>query len=152
MATSHMEKTLIGLAGEFMVAGQLCLRGYVASLTLKNYPKVDIFCLNPDDGKQVAIQVKTKRGGNSYYIPENIDGSENPFVFVYIGPDDSVEYYILSAEDVARLSREERDEYLRSRPHVRREQPRMLSLGNMSEFKDRWDGLWACRVPDPLES
>jgi hypothetical protein len=41
------------------VAGQLCLRGYLASLTLKNYPKVDIFVQNPKNGKQTTLQVKT---------------------------------------------------------------------------------------------
>lgn len=58
MAKSHLDKTLTALAGEYLVAGQLCLRGYVASLTLKNYPGVDIFCLNPSNGRQVAVQVK----------------------------------------------------------------------------------------------
>ena len=73
MAKPQIDKTLTALAGEFLVAGNLCLRGYMASLTLKNYPKVDIFCLNPKNGKQVAIQVKTKRGGKDYYIPEDVD-------------------------------------------------------------------------------
>lgn len=84
MVKSALNKTLTALAGEFFVAGQLCLQGYVASLTLKNYPSVDIFCLNPETGKQVAIQVKTKRGGREYFVPENINESDPPFVFVYL--------------------------------------------------------------------
>ena len=59
MAKPQMDKTLTALAGKFLVAGQLCLRGIVASLTLKNYPKVDVFCLNPKNNRQVAVQVKT---------------------------------------------------------------------------------------------
>ena len=132
---------LTALAGEFLVAGHLCLKGFVASLTLKNYPKVDIFCLNPRNGKHVAIQVKTKRGRRRYYIPEDIDGSDNPFVFVYIRKDQNIDYYVLGAEDVAQLSWEERDGYLRNRPHVSRDQPRMLSVENVAAFKDRWDLL-----------
>ena len=141
MAKAQLDKVLTGLGGEFLVAGHLCLKGFVASLTLKNYPKVDIFCLNPKNGKQVAVQVKTKRGGRSYYVPEDIDASDNPFVFVYIRKDDTVEFYVLRAKDVAELSKRERDDYLRERPHVKPDQPRMLSLANMTEFKDRWELL-----------
>lgn len=116
MAKTQIDKTLTGLAGEFLVAGHLCLRGYVASLTLKNYPKVDIFCLNPNNGKQVAVQVKTLRSGKSYYVPENIDGSENPFVFVYIRTSEDVEFFIVPPKEVAEISASERNEYLRIPP------------------------------------
>jgi len=134
MAKPQIDKTLTALAGEFLVAGYLCLKGYVASLTLKNYPKVDIFCLNPKNQKQVAIQVKTKRGGNQYYVPENVDEHDQPYVFVYINPNDTVEYYVVPSRDVARLSTMQREKYLREHPHVRREQPRMLSAKNIQEF------------------
>lgn len=141
MAKSQVDKTLTGLAGEFLVAGHLCLKGYVASLTLKNYPKVDIFCLNPKNGKQAAIQVKTHRGGGSYYVPEDIDHSDNPFVFVYIHLDDTIEYFIVTAKDVAEISAKERNEYLRTHPHVKRDQPRMVSRSGLAAYKDRWDLL-----------
>lgn len=141
MAKPQIDKILTGLAGEFFTAGHLCMKGYVASLTLKNYPKVDIFCLNPKNGKQVAVQVKTIQGGEHYYIPEKVDEFDQPFVFVYIMRDDTVEYYIVPSKDVARLSTEERQQYLRKHPHVRKEQPRMLSVRTVQEFKDRWDLL-----------
>jgi len=53
------------LAGEFAVESKLSLKGYVASLTLKNFLKVGTFCLNLKNGKQVSIQVKTKKLGGS---------------------------------------------------------------------------------------
>lgn len=147
MAKSQMEKTLTALAGEFLVAGQLCLKGYVASLTLKNYPKVDIFCLNPKNGKQVAIQVKAKRGGKQYYVPEDVDQLDQPFVFVYIDSDDNVEYYVIPSKDVAELSAMQRERYLQRRPNVNRKQPRMLGVELLREeelwegYRDRWDLL-----------
>jgi len=141
VAKSHLDKTLTALAGEFLVAGHLCLKGYVASLTLKNYPKVDIFCLNPKTDIQIAIQVKSSRGGKSYHVPENIEDEENPFVFVYINKDESVDFYILPANDVAFLSKKERDDYLHSHPAVSPDQPRMLSVINMTDYKNRWDLL-----------
>jgi len=141
MAKPQLDKTLTALAGEFLVAGNLCLRGYVASLTLKNYPKVDIFCLNPKNGKQAAIQVKTKRGGREYYIPEDVGESNQPYVFVYIHRDDKVDFYVVPSEEVTRLSATEREEFLQKHPHVSREQPRMLSIQAIRAYKDRWDLL-----------
>ena len=141
MTKSHLDKTLTALAGEFLVAGHLCLKGYVASLTLKNYPRVDIFCLNPRNGKQIAIQVKSKRGGNAYYIPESIDIDENPFIFVYIKKDESVVFYVIPAKSVAHLSEKERKDYLKTHPTVKPDQPRMLSVIHMKGYEDRWDLL-----------
>mgnify|MGYP003879722177 FL=1 len=141
MAKPQMDKLLTGLAGEFLVAGHLCLRGYVASLTLKNYPGVDIFCLNPANGKQVAIQVKTLRGGKSYYVPEKVDEAENPFIFVYIRPDDTVDFFVVPAKDVAEISARERNEYLEQHPNVRKDQPRMVSVRNLDKFNNRWELL-----------
>lgn len=78
-----LNKNLLALAGEYHVASQLCLKGYVASLTLKNYPGVDIFCLNPANGRQAAVQVKTTRS-NAYYVPEKYPEGNCPFVFVHV--------------------------------------------------------------------
>ncbi len=143
MPSSHLDKTLVGLAGEFLVAGHLCLKGYVASLTLKNYPGVDIFCLNPRNGRQVAIQVKTIHGhrGGEYFVPENVDALVCPFVFVFIGPDESVEFFVVPAERVAHISAQERDDYLRAHPKAKREQPRMIRKNSLLDYKDRWDLL-----------
>jgi hypothetical protein len=141
MAKTHLEKTLTALAGEFLVAGHLCLKGFVASLTLKNYPGVDIFCLNPGNRKQVAIQVKTARGHGSYYVPEDVDKLDNPFIFVHIDSDESVEFYIVPSTDVASLSDKERKDYLQTHPAARREQPRMVNLKNLADYRDRWDLL-----------
>ena len=39
---------------------------------------------------------------------------------------------------VARLGQNERDEYLRSQLHIKREQPRMQSIHNIRNYKDKW--------------
>ena len=41
--SSAIDKHLIELTGEYLVTGMMSLKGWVASLTLKNYPSVDIF-------------------------------------------------------------------------------------------------------------
>ena len=143
MAKPHLDKTITALAGEFLVAGQLCLRGYVASLTLKNYPGVDIFCFDPKTQQQVTVQVKTKRGGDLYYVPEDVDHWVNPFVFVYIASDEDVRYYIVPARDVARMSAKQRTHYLETHPNVKKDQPRMISVKALEPFRNRWDLLWS---------
>lgn len=146
MPRSYLEKTLTALSGEHFVAGQLLRKGYFAALTLKNYPGVDLFVHNPKNRKQLAVQVKTKKGGRAFYVPENVEEIQTPFVFVYFRQNKhtgqySTEYFIVPSSDVARISSDERDEYLRTHPHVKREQPRMIGLEKLGNFKDRWDLL-----------
>ncbi len=161
MAGRQLSKTLTALAGEFLVAGQLCLRGYVASLTLKNYPGADIFALNPLTNCQVAIQVKTIRikagrtvgdtattpyAYGAYFISESIDDHpDTPFVFVVIRGDTDVEYFVMPGKLVGTISERERQEYFdwakEKGRTVAEQQPRMLSLKALEPFKDRWDNL-----------
>jgi len=63
-----IDKHLIGLTGEYFVAGMMSLKGWVASLTLKNYPSVDIFGLDPETDKTINIQVKTTKNAKSYQV------------------------------------------------------------------------------------
>jgi hypothetical protein len=161
VAGRQLSKTLTALAGEFLVAGQLCLRGYVASLTLKNYPGVDIFALNPRTNKQVAIQVKATKvprlrpstprppstyPRGTYFVPESVgEHPDQPFVFVAIGPGNEVEFFVVPGVSVAEISETERQaylEYVRGEGRVVRDlQPRMISLESLAPFRDRWDLL-----------
>lgn len=141
MAKPQLEKTLTSLAGEFSVAGKLCLEGYMASLTLKNYPGVDIFCMNPKSGKSTTVQVKTIRDTNDYFLPEHFPNKDQVFVFVHISSNDALEYFVVPAREVERISSEGREKYLRDKPHVSRTQPRMISTKEIESFRDRWDLL-----------
>ena len=147
MPKSQLQKLRIGLAGEHYVSGQLMLRGYIASMTLKNYPKVDLFVHNPRTNQQTAIQVKSIFGGKMYYVPEKIDEMNTPFVFVYFTkkrgeeiPED-VEYYIVPSKVVAKISHEIRETYISDRPHVKKEQPRMIGREHLKTYKDKWENI-----------
>ena len=52
---------LSGVAGEYLVAGELSRRGYIASITLRNSKGVDILASNENASKTVGIQVKTNQ-------------------------------------------------------------------------------------------
>ncbi len=38
---NKLASTLVGVAGEYLVAGELSLRGYIASITLRNSKGID---------------------------------------------------------------------------------------------------------------
>ena len=139
---SQQEKILLGLSGEFAVASYLCLQGYVASLTLKNYPKVDIFVFNPQNKRNGTIQVKTTLGVVGYLLPESISEGDPTFVFVYFETgDSSPQFFVVPAKRVAEISEWERQSYLNTHPTVKREQPRTIDIVEIQEFRDKWQNL-----------
>ncbi len=52
--------TLVGSAGEYYVCAEICRRGNLALITMKNNPLYDVIAANPDGSRAVAIQVKTR--------------------------------------------------------------------------------------------
>src|SRR5436190_23440825 len=55
-----ISKELLGLAGEYAVASELCKRGLYAQLTLGHHKSTDI--LVEAEHRMLRIQVKTKQG------------------------------------------------------------------------------------------
>jgi hypothetical protein len=135
---SQQDKTLLGLSGEFAVASHLCLCGYVASLTLKNYPGVDIFAFNPKNKRNVSIQVKTKLGGRRYFLPKDISETGPAFVFVLFETKEyPPQFFVVPSKEVVEISKRE----ARGFKKPPEEQPRMISITGIREFKDQWQNL-----------
>ena len=84
-----LESTLVGVAGEYLVAGELSLRGYIASITLRNSRGIDIIASNSEGSKSVSIQIKTNsHGGKSWILNKKSEDffSENHYyIFVALG-------------------------------------------------------------------
>ena len=68
MSTKRISGVLSGVAGEYLVAGELSQRGYIASITLRNTKGVDILASNADASKTVGIQVKTHQGKQKKWV------------------------------------------------------------------------------------
>jgi hypothetical protein len=66
--SNKLESTLVGVAGEYLVAGELSLRGYLASITLRNSRGIDIIASSQDGSKSVSIQVKTNSDGSNSWV------------------------------------------------------------------------------------
>ena len=58
----RIDKALLGLAGEYAVASEICRRCYHAQITFGRRKKTDVVAVNLDNGKVVLIEVKTKQG------------------------------------------------------------------------------------------
>jgi len=93
-----IEKQILGLAGEFGVASELCRRNIYAQLTLGNRKRVDLII---DDGNaMLRIEVKAKQG-NEW---PGVGGPRNKktiIVFVDFSKKDPTErpdYYILDLQ------------------------------------------------------
>ena len=141
---------MTGLAGEYMVAAKMNLRGWVASLTLKNFPGVDVFGLNSQTGQHIGIQVKSC-WDSSFFVGVMRSERElmstkiqGPYVFVHMESIDEASFYILSKSEFIDLVITTDDAYFskpRTKP-IKPEYPIALTLKDLLPFKDHWDSLW----------
>lgn len=163
----QIEKLKTGLAGEYLVAGIMQMKGWISSLTLKNYPGVDIFGMNPDcdDNRVANIQVKTTVDstfwvGLKYSQRKNIrDYILGPYVFVHLPKTDKLqrqtsteikdaEFFILSRNQVIDLIEKTDDAYRQ----IKREKPLkedysiaiLLKRDKvfLEPYRDKWENLW----------
>lgn len=101
-----LESQLVGVAGEYLVAGELTLRGYLASITLRNSRGIDIIASNSVGNKSVSIQVKTNSDGRPSWIlnkkSETFFSDNHFYIFVAISAlGERPAFYIVSSKIVA---------------------------------------------------
>jgi len=98
---------LAGVAGEYFVAGELSRRGFIASITMRNSPGIDILATNLKAKKAVTIQCKTSRSSTKGWILSDkaeVFAPKNHFyVFVRLGAaTDRPAYHIVPSKVVAK--------------------------------------------------
>lgn len=88
-----------GIAGEFLVAGELSKRGWIATLTAKNTPDVDVLAARPVGDVHARIQVKTRSPAYPYawrVRQLKFVGERDFLILVDLGKDDQTpQYWIL---------------------------------------------------------
>lgn len=129
----------------------MSLKGWVASLTLKNYPSVDIFGLNPETDKTVNIQVKTTKDQTSYNIGLRHDQRNIikekipcPYVFVHIDKNDDVRYFVLSRMELIKLIEKTDDDYF-NKPRlkeIKTNYPIAIRVSDLENYEDNWNSIW----------
>jgi hypothetical protein len=101
-----LDSGLTGIAGEYLVAGELSRRGYIASITLRNTRGIDIVATNKDASKSVGIQVKASAGSQRSWIlnkkGEDFHSDTLFYVFVNLKAiDERSDFFIVPSKVVA---------------------------------------------------
>jgi hypothetical protein len=150
----------IGLAGEYMVAGMLSIQGWYSSLTLKNYPDIDIIaCKVGEEDRPKCIQVKSTKGQSSILVgslkrdatEEDVKNNivKGDYVFVVfskkIDEDPTIhpDYYVVPKADMIELVIKTNNDYF-NKPHkkeVKEVQLIAIKVADLKQYKDRWDLL-----------
>ncbi|MDD5015221.1 MAG: aspartate ammonia-lyase [Atribacterota bacterium] len=114
-----LNNILGGVAGEYLVAGELSKQGYIASITLRNTRGVDILCSDEDAKKTIGIQVKTNKGSSRHWILnekcEKYFASNLFYIFVNLNANEKpAEFFIVPSKVVADYTTKSHQKWLRT--------------------------------------
>ena len=117
--SEKLETTLVGVAGEYLVAGELTLLGYLASITLRNSRGIDIIVSSPDATASASIQVKTNSDGSATWLlnkkAETFSSDNHFYVFVALAEFGKRPcYYVVPSRVVADYTRRSHEKWLSS--------------------------------------
>ncbi len=117
---NKLESTLVGVAGEYLVAGELSLRGFIASISLRNSRGIDIIASNAEATRSISIQVKTNSFGRNKWIlnkkAEQYFSDNHYYVFVSLKVlGERPDYYIVPSTVVAKHVRTSHSQWLQGR-------------------------------------
>lgn len=107
--SSRPHTGLIGAAGEYHVAAQLSMRGWLATVTIKNAPGTDVLAQHLDMGTLVAIQTKTTSSSGDSLVLGLKDERPAPrdnewYVFVVMkGVDARPDFFVMPRDHVSAL-------------------------------------------------
>jgi len=123
-----IDKAILGIAGEFAVASELCRRNVYAQLTLGNQKRTDLLVYRDD--KYVRIEVKAKQGREW----PNCRGVTGDAFIVFVdfagrGETERPDFYLLTADDWHSIMILKRDAY-----HARHEDRHAEIIDNCLVF------------------
>ena len=161
MATGR-DNQLTKQIGEYLVAAELCRRGFIATTFTGNVPHFDIIALNAS-GRHQAIQVKAITGGSWQFDSRafatiRLDGkkqvigqpAEAPYldlvcVFVRLRGHGADEFYILTWTDLQKIAIADYRRYLEIHGGVRPRKHDSFHMAIRPEMlkdrRDKWDVL-----------
>ena len=146
-----LESTQVGVAGEYFVAAELSLRGYLASITLRNTRGIDIIASTSDGAMSVSIQVKANKSGKPIWIlnkkSEDFHSPNHYYVFVALkNAGEKPDYYVVPSVDVADFTRRSHAEWLGGEkadgsPRKDSSMRKFITTSD-SEYRDNWEALF----------
>jgi hypothetical protein len=148
MPSKRISGVLSGVAGEYLVAGELSRRGYIASITLRNTKGVDILASNADASKTVGIQVKTNQGKQKFWLlnqkAETYHADNLFYVFVNLNNGSAPDYFIVPSKKVADFARKYHQEWLKTpgrKGQAHKDNPLREFRDIKKEYLNKWDLL-----------
>ncbi len=118
MTKGKLNSVLSGVAGEYLVAGELSRRGYIASITLRNSRGVDILVTNKKATRTAAIQVKTHYNkGTAWVLNEKAEKYHAPklfYAFVSLNFGAPPDFYIVPSKVVAETIKKHNRKWLKT--------------------------------------
>lgn len=148
-AVGKISPGLAGTAGEYLVAGELSRRGYIASITIRNARGIDILVSDEDARRSVGIQVKTSQGSKPIWVLsqkiETMDTAANLFfVLVVLNGLAEPAYHIVPRKVLVREVTTRHRKWLAA-PGIKGQQRNDSSMRKFDDvegrFRDRWDLL-----------
>jgi hypothetical protein len=122
LAMSAISKGILGVAGEYAVASELCRRNICAQPTFGNQKRLDLLAYEPD-GRVLRIEVKSKQGP-CWPNCRGIAGPHHYLVFVDFEKkraDERPDFYVLSSDDWYNIAAATLAGYRRKHPDRRAE-------------------------------
>ena len=148
MLKQKLSSGLSGVAGEYLCAGELSRKGYIATLTLKNSKGVDILVTNAEASKTAAIQVKTSYGNSTKWIlshnAEDFYKDNLFYVFVNLNFGNPPDYFIVPSKVVADTVKEYYKVWLNTpgrKGQKHNENPMRTFKDDEKKFLNRWELL-----------
>jgi len=148
MAKGKLTSIQSGVAGEYLCAGELSRRGYIASITLRNTRGVDILATNAEASKTAAIQVKTSYGKSTNWVlgqkAEEYYADNLFYIFVNLNFGEAPDYYVVPSKTVAQTIKKHYKTWLKTpglKGQRHRENPMRTFVDVEKEFLGRWDLL-----------
>jgi hypothetical protein len=144
-----LSKGITGIAGEYLVAGELSRRDFMASITLRNNDSIDIHASKLSTNKIFAIQVKTTQSGRRNWMlnkkAESIKADNLFYVFVSFKKLlERPEYFIVPSTIVADTVKKEHALWLLT-PGEKGQQHKDTHVRNFNDkkgdFLEKWDLL-----------
>lgn len=110
---------ITGVAGEYFVAAELSRRGWIATVTLKNTPNIDVIATDPEGSRTINVQVKTRsiKNRQGWILTKGIEKivSGNNFFIAFVdlvGKDAKPDYFLIPKNIFARWSARNYQKYI----------------------------------------
>jgi hypothetical protein len=159
MATGRSVQ-LTGQTGEYLVASEMCRRGFITTTFTANVPHYDIIA-SDEFGSHLPVQVKAIKGHTwqlniDHFAEIKFDGDKQiigkmraeplinlVYVFVRLIEYGKDEFYIFRWRDLQRIVIEGHRKYLEKHGGIRPRNPKSMHTAvkphQLEEFRDNWD-------------